>query len=295
MDKAAYFAIINQMQQSLKILLEKDVRGIFDSFTRLMNIRIVFLTPEGREIEAGDNRQRCGYCTMVRRHFGYENACRTTDMKMAVQSLDTSRLICYKCHAGLVEAVKPIVINDNCLGYIMIGQIRTEQSLLPSTDFLKALPPKEFTALKKEFRDVPYYEAENINDVVRLFEMITDFIISHRLIAIRNADPVEVIREYINDNISDFLTLETAASMVHKSVSSVSHSFKEKTGLGLIQYQIHTKIEHAKKLLLKNNEISVKNVAIEAGFPDALYFSRLFKKKCGISPTEYRNSFTTRP
>ncbi len=280
------------MQQSLKILLEKDVRGIFDSFTRLMNIRIVFLTPQGTEIEAGDNRQRCGYCTTVRQNFGYENACRTTDMKMAVQSQQTKRLICYKCHAGLVEAVKPIIINDNCLGYIMIGQIRTEQSLTASTDFLKGLPAKEFAALKKEFRNVPYYEAQNINDVLRLFEMITDFIISHRLIAIHNADPVEVIKEYINDNISDFLTLEAAASMVHKSVSSISHSFKEKTGLGLIQYQIQTKLEHAKKMLLKT---SVKNAAIETGFSDPLYFSRLFKKKCGISPTEYRNTFPVRP
>ena len=277
------------MQQSLKILLEKDVRDIFDSFTRLMNIRIVFLTPDGREIKAGDNRQRCGFCTIVRQDLGYDEQCCKTDMKMAVESRHTQRLICYKCHAGLVEAVKPIIINDNCLGYIMIGQIRTEQSLSASTDFLKGLPARELAILKKEFREVPYYDTKDINDVLRLFEMITDFIISHRLIAIRNADPVEVIREYISDNIGDFLTLDMAASMVHKSVSSISHSFKEKTGQGLIQYQIQMKIEHAKKLLLKNNEVSVKNIALEAGFPDALYFSRLFKKKCGISPTEFKN------
>jgi len=56
-----------------------------------------------------------------------------------------------------------------------------------------------------------------------------------------------MIKAYINDNISEVLTLKVAASMVHKSPSSVSHSFKEKTGKGLIQYQLHAKLEHAKK------------------------------------------------
>lgn len=279
------------MQQSLKILLEKDVLDIFDSFTRLMNIRIVFLTPEGNEIKAGDDRQRCSFCTNVRQHFGYDSQCRTTDMKMAVKSQEKARLICYKCHAGLVEAVKPIIINDNCLGYIMIGQIRTDHTLLPSTDFLKMLPPKEFAELKKDFKKVTYYESQNINDVLRLFEMITDFIISHRLIAIQNADMVEMIKAYINDNISEFLTLKVAASMVHKSTSSVSHAFKERTGKGLIQYQLHAKLEHAKKLLLQKDDVSIKNIALETGFPDALYFSRLFKKKCGVSPTQFRDKF----
>ncbi len=292
MDKTAFIAIIYSMNHSLKILLEQDIRNIFDSFTRLMDIRIVFLTVDGSELEVGGNRQRCGYCNTLRVCLGYEKHCRQMDMKMARQANRENKLLCYKCYAGLVEAVKPIVINDNCLGYIMIGQIRTSQKLTACTDFLKSLSVEEFAALEQEFEGVPYYEEKNVDDILRLFEMLADFIISHRLIAIKNADAVEMIKDYIHGNTSDFLTLEAAAAMVHKSKSFVSHGFKERTGGGLNQYQIGVKIERAKQLLTEDATASVKEIAFTLGFTDALYFSRLFKRKSGLSPTVFRQQNT---
>lgn len=65
--------------------------------------------------------------------------------------------------------------------------------------------------------------------------------------------------------------------------------FKAKTGLTPIQYQIQSKLKKAVGLLL-DTQLNVSEIAYMCGFSDPLYFSALFKKKMGQSPTLYRKS-----
>lgn len=67
--------------------------------------------------------------------------------------------------------------------------------------------------------------------------------------------------------------------------------FKQYTGLTPYQYFLQLKIHHAKQLL-RDTRHSVQDVAYQLNFEDQFYFSRLFKKKTGISPTDWQRSET---
>ncbi|HZK26497.1 MAG TPA: helix-turn-helix transcriptional regulator, partial [Thermoclostridium sp.] len=76
---------------------------------------------------------------------------------------------------------------------------------------------------------------------------------------------------------------------VYVSTSYLSRMFKKELGVNFIDYLNGLRVEKAKELLI-DSQYKTYEVAEEVGISDAHYFSRLFKKYEGISPTEFRDS-----
>lgn len=82
------------------------------------------------------------------------------------------------------------------------------------------------------------------------------------------------------------------AEMAHHAGLSPSHFtyvFKKQTNHSPIEYFIHLKIRHACNLLTVT-QMTVKEISQAVGYRDCYYFSRMFKKVMGVTPTEYRRS-----
>ncbi|MBN1927148.1 MAG: AraC family transcriptional regulator [Prolixibacteraceae bacterium] len=99
---------------------------------------------------------------------------------------------------------------------------------------------------------------------------------------------VEQAIRFMQQNIKRTLKLEEIASSVYLSTSQFSSKFKSKTGYSPMTYFNQLKIQRACQLL-QFTEMRIKEIALEFGIEDPYYFSRLFIKTMGISPTEYRN------
>ena len=82
-------------------------------------------------------------------------------------------------------------------------------------------------------------------------------------------------------------SLEEIAESVQMNVRTLSSRFREITGESVHQYQLNMKLESAYKDLRTSNR-TIKDVAMSYGFCDAYYFSRLFKKKFGLSPKQIK-------
>lgn len=67
----------------------------------------------------------------------------------------------------------------------------------------------------------------------------------------------------------------------------LSKLFKESENVNYIDYVNNLRIEYAKKQLMET-EKSIKEICMESGYGDPNYFSRIFKKWTGVTPTEYR-------
>lgn len=92
---------------------------------------------------------------------------------------------------------------------------------------------------------------------------------------------------YINEHYKENITLDTVANMVHLNASYFSSVFKKEMGASFSSYLNKIRIEQS-KLLLKNTDYSILNIALEVGFEDQSYFSKVFKSLTNMTPKQYK-------
>ncbi|MDP4133743.1 MAG: AraC family transcriptional regulator [Bacillota bacterium] len=94
-----------------------------------------------------------------------------------------------------------------------------------------------------------------------------------------------IIYENYNKNIS----VNNLAAMSFLSVSRFSHLFEKITGFPPITFMANIRIEKAREMLLLS-DMTISEIALTTGYSNQNYFCRIFKKKIGYSPTEYRRT-----
>lgn len=95
------------------------------------------------------------------------------------------------------------------------------------------------------------------------------------------------IMDFIEKHYCQKLTLKTIADKFSMSESSLSHLFKNETGVNLKAYINEKRMKKAMELL-SDQSYRIKDVASRIGIEDQLYFNRVFKKYCQLSPSDYR-------
>ncbi|WP_433946771.1 response regulator transcription factor [Paenibacillus sp. SN-8-1] len=94
--------------------------------------------------------------------------------------------------------------------------------------------------------------------------------------------------EYIREHYNEELSLERVASVVYLNPAYFSQLFKLKTGQGYKDYVISLRLEQAKKLLLNPN-LRLAEIAQRIGYQDMRHFTQVFRRKFGLTPTEFRH------
>ena len=96
---------------------------------------------------------------------------------------------------------------------------------------------------------------------------------------------------YISSQYDADISLQDVAGHVHVNASYLSRIIKKVTGDNFVDILTKTRIENAKQLLKEVN-YKTYEVAAMVGIKDSKYFSSLFKKEVGLTPTEYRNTYS---
>ena len=98
------------------------------------------------------------------------------------------------------------------------------------------------------------------------------------------------VKNYINKYYMDEIRLATMADMAGMSPSAFSRFFKLHTGRNLIDYIIDIRLGYASRMLVDTAE-SISKISFECGFNNLSNFNRVFKRKKGCSPSEFRENY----
>lgn len=101
---------------------------------------------------------------------------------------------------------------------------------------------------------------------------------------------VSALKKYISDHLEDNLSLHTLSEQFNYNSSYISYLFKQIAGIGISEYITRQRIDRANELLRSTSD-SVAEIATKAGFDTVQYFSYVYKKTMGRTPSEYRLSF----
>jgi len=104
-----------------------------------------------------------------------------------------------------------------------------------------------------------------------------------------NKEDIKTVIDYMNENYTAGVSCTELASLIKMDKFGFIRSFKSQTNKTPYEYLLDLKIEKAKKML-KANDYSITEISMQCGFSSHSHFTSTFKKKTGISPTEYRKT-----
>ena len=129
-------------------------------------------------------------------------------------------------------------------------------------------------------------EAVLLHTFAYLGKRLPDFAVNEK----GRIDLISTIQKYVDEHFSDpDFSLERLGSDLKYNKKYLSTVFKRHVGVGIVEYLHTVRIQHA-CTMLKQGFTSVSDVALRCGYPDAQYFSKVFKKRMTISPREYMAS-----
>ena len=100
---------------------------------------------------------------------------------------------------------------------------------------------------------------------------------------------IEAAIRYIRSSLHTDLTLESCARHVHLSGNYFANLFKRVTGVTFVQFVTGERIEAAKRMLIEGKQ--VQEIADAVGYEDRRYFTSVFKKMTGMTPSEFRAQY----
>lgn len=105
--------------------------------------------------------------------------------------------------------------------------------------------------------------------------------------SIRMTKECAQIKEYLDSNYAEHITLDTLTGLTHMNKYYMVHSFTKYAGLSPIQYLYQTRLKRAQHLL-KNTNYSISDIASSTGFSSQSYFTQIFRKNFNMTPVKYR-------
>ena len=146
-------------------------------------------------------------------------------------------------------------------------------------------------------QDIPQLKSHmTAGSLLEIHELLESYIkkccvqVKETLSANRQEVAVHLVQGYIEEHLKDRnLSVESAAELVHFSVSYLREIFKDVTGESFNEYLIRKRMEKAGELLRKTS-MKIADIAERCGYDNQRYFSSSFKKFYGCTPTEFKET-----
>lgn len=248
--------------------------------------------------------QKCNLCRFcVQKSKAFLERCSADDRKNYLLAVSEGKTVYFRCHFGVYSVVIPISSGGNVLGVVDFGMIRLSDD--PETDFdsmknylFTTFPddfsPSDTEALQKAYRDTAVMTRKLLDDYVRIVKSAALGLYMEQVFLRGGNSKNQSFRSFLAafDPVSvplENFSVEEIAKKLNISCPHLSRLAKAEFGMPFKQYVLSKKLEAAEKQL---GTRTVKEIAASVGISDPLYFSKLFRRRYGISCSAYAKLHT---
>ncbi len=264
---------------------------ILKDFHKITGARISLHDLEFNEI-TGYPKQVSFFCKAVQTNPDVYKKCVEADIKAFESVRKTGEAYLYKCHCGLIEIVAPIYNYGILSGYVIMGQISDSKS--ESIEKIKEKSSGYFNSsyeLESSLKTVPLISRSKLESYVNILQLIAEYMTQTNRVLPKSEDLATGVRRYISKNFSKKITVEAMCDIFGCSRTTIMNTFKSKYDITIGDFVNECRLKKAEEMLLKSDDC-IKIISSECGFSDQNYFSKVFNRKFGCTPTEYRKSKT---
>lgn len=231
--------------------------------------------------------ERLPLCERIHKIKSEYDRCLECD-KIAFETvLRTKETMIYKCRYGLTEAVSPLYNFGILTGFLMMGQISdgtTDKSKTKDELIRVGISEGEAELILSDMTTV---SPDMINSFVKIMTICAQYLTLSNAIPAGNPSIAENAKKFIHENINKKLTIKNICDHVGCSKTTLISAFKREFGQTVNATISKLRLEEAKRLL-DLDKSSINDISQAAGFYDQSYFSKVFSKEYGITPSEYR-------
>ncbi len=216
---------------------------------------------------------REAFCDAAQKDPARGERCSQCDALLMERCRRSGKLEQHYCHLGLLDLAMPIYKDGQMVGGILFGQVRAEHSPQKSS----------IEGLDSLYQQVPYFSEQKIES---LYTLLPD-ILFESAISFEEQSLSERAASHIRANLQEDLSVGALCAQCFCSKNALYEAFHVAFDCTVNEYVTNARLERAKELLEKTRE-PVYSVASLVGIENYTYFCKLFKKKTGQTPVEYR-------
>jgi AraC-like DNA-binding protein len=232
----------------------------------------------------------CALCDKIRTSKKGFNACMESDRILLEEASTKGVTVRRRCHAGLIDICAPIIDEMGIIGYIMFGQLLYDTNLNQQLDQVRILTKGYIDNPDEVIDSVRVLKDDYLESVENIMTACISYIHLNKMLFATKTGLWAQIDYYIERNYASQFSLKEMADDLGVCISSVCKTVKAHSGKTVHQLLNIKRITKAKKLLTDSN-MNVNEAAMTVGIHDYNYFTKLFKKIEGCTPSTYKKKY----
>ena len=266
----------------------QKIKQVMYDFYNSTGINIVLLRDDFSYVGDRNHWESNCYCKAIQNTRKGYTYCEKSDSELLKKCKSTKKMQMHVCYGGLIDMALPIIYDDNIIGYIIFGQMRSEVEFSKVVGFLKSLGLDE-KELQVFFDKIPVYNHNKIQSISNIATMLVKYILLEKLLMPYMDDRIQSAINYIESNLEGELSIQKISKSVNVSKSFLYKNFHKYFNCTISEY-INTKRIEKSLEYLKEPNLSIDEVSQKVGFSSVSYYGKIFKQQKNMTPFKYKKN-----
>lgn len=230
------------------------------------------------------------FCKLIRTSPQGAHNCYVCDEQGCLASQKTDGVYIYKCHAGLTEVIAPLVLGKITIGYLCFGHILPDKDLDDAWRIVKekiSAYNLDEEIMHEKFKESTYLSDEYLKASAQILLAVASYACVNHLMTLKADDMPLQIDSYINENLASQLDSDILCEHFKISRAKLYQISMSNFGMGITEYIRSLRTRKAEDLL-RNTTMPINAVAQAVGINDYNYFTKVFKRETGRTPSGFR-------
>ena len=245
------------------------------------------LNAENLRLDISHRIHSCAFCDIAKETAQGYLSCVRHKERVNRMAAKKGRPFFGMCPYGLWEIAYPVRVDEKNICIIYLGNIlenrkETSKKILNMSNYVGCDTEKLFSELDN-------CQEATCSQFISVARILADFIIANVPKKYNDDEhwAVKGAKEYVNQYFDKPIQIGMISALFNLNSRYFGRIFKEQEGIEFSNYVNQIRICKAKDMLRKKH-VTISETALLCGYDDFAYFSRVFKKICGVSPRQYK-------